>query len=226
LIVQGATDLSPLTRREAGKAARRRQIIQAARDLIRETGNAGLSMRALAAKAGVSLATPYNLFGSKRAIVVAVLQDVRDFLERFSTVQTADPLEKIFAAVDLSIAFYVGDPVFYRTVWAAVLDTSDGVRVEILNPQRDAFWRELVDEAARAGAITADVDHGLLHRHLESILQSVMFDWVVGDLPPARLAPTARHGYALVLLGAASPEWRGPLKARVLETQASLAALG
>ena len=34
-------------------------------------------MRALAVRAGVSLATPYNLFGSKRAIVLAVLEDVR-----------------------------------------------------------------------------------------------------------------------------------------------------
>src|SRR5271168_2287443 len=57
---------APVGRREAGKRERRRRIIEAARALIRETGNAGLSMRALAARAGVSLATPYNLFGSKR----------------------------------------------------------------------------------------------------------------------------------------------------------------
>jgi AcrR family transcriptional regulator len=212
-----------LTRREAGKAERRRQIIQAARDLIRETGNAGLSMRGLAARAGVSLATPYNLFGSKRAIVVAVLQDVREFQERFSTLRVADPVEKIFAALDMSIDFYVGDPSFYRTVWAAVLDVSDGVRGEILNPKRDAFWRGLVEEAARAGAIAEDVDPGLLLRQLEAILHSVMFDWVVGEIAPARLGPMATHGYGLVLLGAAAPEWRGPLKARVLEAQAALA---
>jgi AcrR family transcriptional regulator len=211
-----------LTRREAGKAERRRQIIQAARDLIRETGNAGLSMRGLAARAGVSLATPYNLFGSKRAIVVAVLQDVREFQERFSTLRVADPVEKIFAALDMSIAFYVGDPAFYRTVWAAVLDVSDGVRGEILSPKREDFWRGLVEEAARAGAIPEDVDTGLLLRQLEAILRSVMFDWVVGEIAPTRLGPMARHGYALVLLGAAAPEWRGPLKARVLEAQAAL----
>jgi DNA-binding transcriptional regulator YbjK len=39
----------PISRREAGKEERRRRIIHAARDLIRETGNTGLSMRALAA---------------------------------------------------------------------------------------------------------------------------------------------------------------------------------
>jgi AcrR family transcriptional regulator len=211
-----------LTRREAGKAERRRQIIQAAQDLIRETGNAGLSMRGLAARAGVSLATPYNLFGSKRAIVVAVLQDVREFQERFSTLRVADPVEKILAALDMSIAFYVGDPAFYRTVWAAVLDVSDGVRGEILNPKRDAFWRGLVEEAVRAGAIADDIDPALLLRQLDSILRSVMFDWLVGEIGPARLAPLARHGYALMLLGAAAPEWRGPLKARVLEAQAVL----
>ncbi len=214
----------PLSRREAGKAERRRQIIQAARDLIRETGNAGLSMRGLAARAGVSLATPYNLFGSKRAIVVAVLQDVREFQERFSTLQAVDPLESIFAALDLSLQFYVGDPAFYRTLWSAVFDTSDGVRGEILNPKRDAFWRGLVLGAVRSGAIASEVDPDLLLRHLESVLRSVMFDWVVGEISPARLGAMARHGYALILLGAAADDWRGPLRARVLETQASLAA--
>jgi AcrR family transcriptional regulator len=211
-----------LTRREAGKAERRRQIIQAACDLIRETGNAGLSMRGLAARAGVSLATPYNLFGSKRAIVVAVLQDIREYTERFSTLRISDPVERIFAALDMAIDFYVDDPAFYRTVWAAVLDVSDGVRSEILNPKRDAFWRRLVEDAARAGAITDDIDPGLLLRQLEALLRSVMFDWVVGEISPERLAPIARHGYALVLLGAAAPGWRGPLKARVLEAQAAL----
>ncbi|MFX8339372.1 helix-turn-helix domain-containing protein, partial [Acinetobacter baumannii] len=71
-------------RRDTAKAERRSRIIKAARDLIRETGDAGLSMRALAAKAGVSLATPYNLFGSKRAVLVAVLEDIKGFGTRFA----------------------------------------------------------------------------------------------------------------------------------------------
>jgi hypothetical protein len=51
-----------------------------------------------------------------------------------------------------------------------------------------------------------------------------MFDWVVGEISPGRLGPMARHGYALTLLGAAAPDWRGPLKARVLEAQIALSA--
>jgi AcrR family transcriptional regulator len=209
-------------RREAGKAERRERIIQAARELIRETGNAGLSMRALAARAGVSLATPYNLFGSKRAIVLAVHKDVREFHQRFAVTRSADPVERIFAAVDMSIDFYVDDPQFYKTLWAAVFDTTDEVRAEILNPKRDAFWQGLVRAAAEAGAIAEEMDVDMLAHQLDYLFRSVILDWVVGEMAPDVLAPTIRLGYALMLRGAASPEWRGPLQARVLESQAYL----
>ena len=84
-----------MSQREDAKAERRRRIVAAARDLIRETGDAGLSMRAIAARANVSLTTPYSLFGSKRAIVIAVLEDVREFGERFSSLRHTDPIDPL-----------------------------------------------------------------------------------------------------------------------------------
>ncbi|HUZ14093.1 MAG TPA: TetR/AcrR family transcriptional regulator [Caulobacteraceae bacterium] len=215
----------PLGRREAGKAERRQRIIRAARELIRETGNAGLSMRVLAARAGVSLATPYNLFGSKRAIVLAVLQDVRDFHDRFSHLRATDPLERIFLAIDIQIEIYLADPAFYKTMWAAVFDTSDDLRATLWNPKRDAFWRGLIAAAVEAGALTADVNQEWLQRQLDHIFRSIMLDWVVGILAVDAVAPAARHGYALVLKGACAAEWRGPLHARILEGQQRLEQL-
>ena len=53
--------------RELGKSKRRREILAAARDLMRQSDDLGFSMRTLADRAGVSIATPYNLFGSKQA---------------------------------------------------------------------------------------------------------------------------------------------------------------
>ncbi|WP_418654973.1 TetR/AcrR family transcriptional regulator, partial [Acinetobacter baumannii] len=47
------------------REARRRNIVDAAHELVRETGGAGFSMLDLARRAGVSPATPYNLLGSK-----------------------------------------------------------------------------------------------------------------------------------------------------------------
>src|SRR5262245_39834884 len=179
----------PMGQRELAKAERRRRIIAAARDLIRETGNAGLSMRALAHRAGVSLATPYNLLGSKRAIVLAVLQDVREFQERFSILKSPDPLERIFSAVDMSVEFYVTDPRFYKTLWAAVFDTSDEVRTAILNPKREAFWQGLVQQAADAGAIAREINVEQLQHQLDFLFRSAILDWVVDELKPEALAP-------------------------------------
>jgi AcrR family transcriptional regulator len=181
-------------------------------------------MRALAVRAGVSLATPYNLFGSKRAIVLAVLEDVREFQQRFASVQSVDPLERIFTAVDIAMDFYLADPPFYKTLWAAVFDTSDEVRDAILNPERDAFWQSLLDNAAATGVLMPAMDRALLGRHLDLLFRAVMLDWVVGDIRPEALAATTRMGYALILKGACSPKWRGPLQARVLESQAAAIA--
>lgn len=213
-----------LGRREAGKAERRKRIIHAAQDLIRETGDVGLSMRALAARAGVSLATPYNLFGSKRAIVLAVLDDVREYQDRFAHLRSTDPLERLFAAVDMAIDFYVDDPRFYRTLWAAVSDPSDSVRGEIYNQKRNDFWRDLIAEAVAAGVVAPNIDAELLFHALDRTFGAAMLEWVVGELASEQLAPTIRHSYALILRGAAAPDWRGPLEARLLEAQAAILA--
>src|SRR6516165_2111236 len=58
--------------RESQKAARRSAILDAARSLILEGGRGDFSMPALAAAAGVSLVTPYNLFGSKASILLEI----------------------------------------------------------------------------------------------------------------------------------------------------------
>jgi AcrR family transcriptional regulator len=212
----------PLGRREAGKAERRQRIIRAARELIRETGNAGLSMRVLAARAGVSLATPYNLFGSKRAIVLALLQDVREFHERFSQLRASDPLERIFQAVDIEIELHLAEPTVYKTRWAAVFDTSDDLRSTLWNAKRDAFWRGLLAAAAGAGAIAPEISQEWLQRQLDHVFRCIMLDWVVGILSPEAVAAAAQHGYALILKGACTPEWSGPITARILASQQRL----
>jgi len=214
----------PLGRREAGKAERRRRIIHAARDLIRETGNAGLSMRALAARAGVSLATPYNLFGSKRAILLSVLDDIREFFDRFSALRTSEPLERLFGALDICVEMYVADPAFNRTIWAALFDPSDEFRSQVFNSKRAAFWMGLVKDLADAGVLDADIDVELLFRALDRTFGATMLDWVTGELSDAQLEPAMRYGYALILRGAAVPDWRGPLEARIRDSQARIRA--
>jgi len=44
-------------------------------------------------------------------------------------------------------------------------------------------------------------------------------------LTPEAVAPAAQHGYALILKGASTPNWSGPLTARVLASQLRLQEL-
>lgn len=215
-----------MTRREEGKADRRRRITAAARDLIRETGDTGLSMRAIAARAEVSLSTPYNLFGSKRAIVLAVLDDIDDFAARFGKMQGVDAIERIFQAVSITIGYYAADPEFYKTLWTALLDSSGkDERTALLTPERKAFWMALVGEAVRAGALAAEVDIDLMTRNLDLTFAATMLTWVFEATSPQELEPSVGYGYALALAGAATDAWRPKLLAKAMEYQDRLAEL-
>ena len=212
-----------MSKREDAKTERRRRIVIAARELIRETGDAGLSMRAIAARAKVSLTTPYNLFGSKRAIVIAVLEDVREFHERFSNLHQVNAVDRIFHAVTISLSYYADDPEFYRTLWTEALDMSGkDLRTALITPQRYAFWWTLIGEAAKEGALLPGLDQDLLLRNLDLVFGSVMLAWVLGGLRVEDLEPSVGFGYALALRGAASAEAQPRIEKRLMEFQKQL----
>lgn len=213
-----------MSKREEGKADRRRRIVEAARELIRETGDTGLSMRAIAARANVSLATPYNLFGSKRAIVMAVLEDVREFGERFGSIKNVSAIERIFKALSITLSYHVEDPDFYRTIWSSLLDRagSPELRAELITPESDRFWMGLIAEAVREGSLEDDIDVQLLHRELGNTFTGVMLTWVFGGCTAEQLEPAMGYGYAMTLAGAATDEARPKIRKRAIEYQRRL----
>lgn len=204
-------------RREEAKSERRRRIVAAARELVRETGDAGLSMRAIAARAGVSLATPYNLFGSKRAIVVAVLEDVRPFSDRYAEWSRLGVIDRIFEAVSISMTWYAGDPGFFRPLWSEAFDANGkDLGSNLSSPRRYAFWRGLIDEAAASGAFLPGLDPELLLNSFDRVFGSVILSWVLGTIEPADLEPSAGFGYALALRGATRGEHHPAIEARLM----------
>ncbi len=211
-------------RREEAKGDRRRRIVEAARALIRETGDTGLTMRAIAARAGVSLTTPYNLYGSKRAIVVAILDDVREFHERFARLRTSDAIERIFRALSITLEYHRGDPEFYRTLWGALLNPSgsDELQATLSTPQSTQFWRALLGQAAQEGALRADIDLDLLQQDLGFAFASAMLAWVMGALSVDELEPAIGHAYALALSAAAETSRSPAIYKRALEYQKRL----
>ena len=216
----------PISRREAAKADRRRRIVQAARDLIKETGETGLSMRAIAARADVSLATPYNLFGSKRAIIMALLDDVREFRERFTSLDRSSPLDRIFDALHLSMSYHVKDPDFYRTIWASILDTDSTAeqRMELLPPENEEFWRELLIDAQSEGVLAGDLSIDYVQRELGHVFAACMLAWIFGVCQVDELEARIGYGFSLILTAAASDAWQARARERILDFQSRLEA--
>lgn len=66
---------SPRTRGRPRNAAGRAAILRAARELIDEAGPAGLTMEAVAARAGVGKPTVYRWFENRHAVAMAALID-------------------------------------------------------------------------------------------------------------------------------------------------------
>ncbi|MGL3109058.1 TetR/AcrR family transcriptional regulator [Bradyrhizobium sp. BR 1432] len=208
-------------RRDTAKAERRSRIIKAARDLIRETGDAGLSMRALAAKAGLSLATPYNLFGSKRAVLVAVLEDIKGFGARFARFKSLDPLERILRAAKLAVSYYEDDPMFYRALWTSILAASASEeRSAIFNQKRDSFWMKLLDDAVDEGLLLPEIDTAVLLRNLDYTFRSVMLHWVIAEIEIEDIQAAVGYGYALALRGAATAKGQQLMLKRLRTFQA------
>lgn len=88
------TRLSPILE------ARRHHIVDVTRDMIAEVGIEGITMRDLATRCGIAVATLYNNFGSsgKEAVIAAALQ--LDFKDRFEKLDDLlSPAKKVEARI-------------------------------------------------------------------------------------------------------------------------------
>ena len=214
------SDTLPETgRREQAKAERRQRIIRAVRELIRETGDANPSMRLIASRAEVSLATAYNLFGSKQAVVLAVLEDRRNFLEKFAELKAGNPVDLVFATHELAVSYYIQDPDFYRPLWRALLDTSGKDGNELVSPERQAETREasraILAQAQDEGFLRKDESVDWLERSLSHCAVGATLAWATDTLSSAALLPSAGLSYAYILYAAATPKGKAVLERRI-----------
>lgn len=210
--------------REEAKSQRREQIADAARTLMR-SGDTGFTMRRLAETAGVSIATPYNLFGSKQAVMFAVLESDLAHFTALVVSQDVDELELFFRAVTLATEHYARDPEYHRTVlFAAYTDGGREYRSLFAGPGH-ALWRDMVQRAVDAGFLDRALAPNACATTLEQLLFSCVLGWVQGQLSLEELLLRAHYGFALVLLGVARPGHRATLKGRMTELQRRLGRL-
>ena len=148
-------------RRAERFAATRREIIDAAWDLVRANGLGALAMRDLGARVGMRAQSLYAYFPSKFAIYDALFAESnRELLRRLNDLAAVrDPIEGLRARTRLFLAFCVEDPgryqlLFQRTIpgfepspeaYAPALDVLQTAREALLecgitDPQAIDMW--------------------------------------------------------------------------------------
>jgi AcrR family transcriptional regulator len=214
-VEQGAAVSEPVSGHFIGKLKRRRAILDAAREIITTLGDAGLTMRAMAARAGVSPATPYNLFGSKQAVLQAVYdEDQQEFYGAFEAQASREPLTRLFDLIDLSIEHWLRTPDFHKALIAILYRGGGQVEGGADRPRLTyVYVRQLIGDAVAGGMLAEDAPVDIVTATLARIFRSAGQEWIDGTLtlPHARIE--LGRSFALVLAGLVTPAARDALAA-------------
>ncbi|HEV3114618.1 MAG TPA: TetR/AcrR family transcriptional regulator [Candidatus Binataceae bacterium] len=191
---------------------RRARILDAAARLIRATGGTGLSMRTLADQAEVSLATPYNLFGSKGGVLMALQFSALEKLEQAMEEQSArDPIEQVLEVADLGARIYTGDPSFWLPLMQAHWLARGAIHESPLHPRIVALWNRSLQAGVRAGRLIPEANPEFVARLLVVCFYGVLVLWIQGNLDGNGFRTHVLYGFVLTLLGVATPVARPKL---------------
>jgi AcrR family transcriptional regulator len=153
---------SPARQRQADET--RTRIATAARKLLEEHGYAGMTMEAVAKKAGVAVATVYAVFGSKTGILSEILDAARfdDSYQNLvrEAMHTADPRERIRFPARIARRIYESEH--------SVLDLLRGAGAVAPGLARSEAERECTRYDAQAGMIQYLVRSRALRRGLDA----------------------------------------------------------
>ncbi|MFI9547901.1 TetR/AcrR family transcriptional regulator [Streptomyces sp. NPDC052016] len=191
----------------------RAACLRAARELLEEDGSAGLSLRAVARRAGVSPTAPYRHYADRDALVSAVAAEgYRELAEHLAAVHPAPSTPDDLAAVAVVyVQFALDHPALFRAMFAEPCDPTSAERVSataVITEYVQGIVRDAFPGADSSGALSTTVwalVHGLAFLHLDGKLDSSTPE-VVAD--QVRASVYALFSAAPALSQAAAPPSR------------------
>jgi AcrR family transcriptional regulator len=157
----------------------RAALVLAAIELLEESGEAELSLRAVARRAGVSPAAPYRHYADREALVSAVAAvGYRELAERLAAAHPSPSTPEQLASVAIAyVQFALERPALFRIMFGEPCDRDNDERVAA-TAAVSQYVRAIVertfpqaDAEALATAVWALV-HGLAFLHLDGKLDA------------------------------------------------------
>jgi AcrR family transcriptional regulator len=203
----------------------RNRILDAAEALIAETGDTSFATRELAIRAGVSAATPFNHFRSKRGILIAIVERSLQHLDtrREPPTRVGDPLERIFRHADAVVSYYAEKPKLFRPVFGELVG-NEASRYHTLQ-QANTSWRLGLDAAAEAGQLRRGRDLHVIANQLEVNWLGSLVLWIIGRVDGDGWKLQAEYGTALTLASVVAAEELDKLRGRITKLERRLARL-
>jgi AcrR family transcriptional regulator len=217
-------------RPDVAAASPRERLLQAAREVVADDGLEGLTLRAIARRAGVSHGAPLRHFASLAALLAAVAADGFTRLTaaidaHLSEVDAAaeaegtplDPRRRLAAAGRAYVDFALADPGVFSVTFRP-----ERVDVDDLDYQLRGFasFRQLVDlvEAAQAAGWRTEEPSGelaaVLWAHVHGLAVLVLHGALPGDEGHAAVDRLVELSTVLALGVAPAPRSAAPRSAR------------
>lgn len=190
-----------MVQREKAKEMNRAKIRAAAENIIRTQGMEHLTMRRLAHDAGVSLRTPYNLFGSKTDVLFALLDGAKfDPFQRSPDQEKLSALEALLSTLDRVERTFEEDEEYFRTVYREIM-VSDHPEARLAGVDNVlTIGQTFAAQALEAGELEEGTDASELGRHLGIQLTAILGMWASGFFSNAESIRQIKRGWTGVLL--------------------------
>jgi AcrR family transcriptional regulator len=195
----------------------RREVIDAAGLLIAESGVEGLTMRKLAERAGVAVATLYNQFGDRDGVLVAFVSSGLDQLEiELDAQPDAGPIDttrELFDALDDNL---VAEPEVWRPIFASLKSGSGGHGMGAVGDRVVAYITSDLAKAAVDGLFVVDVDVEGLARHVFNTRMNRVEKWAQSAIDWDQYRMSSTLGLELILASVLND----PMRAEALRRSA------
>ena len=217
--------MSQVSLRARNVEARRQRILGVARGLIAEGGLAALTMRPLAAQAGLSVTTLYNLFGRRSEILHALVSDAIDRMDETLELEAPldDPIERCRAVVTVSVRHLAEHEAIFRPVLLARAEAPVHADAPRSISDRAARMQSIAIEAAIGQGLLLDLlDPELLGAQIFHGYELAASQWAAGAIDEQRFAARALYGLFAALLGVATPSLRPRIEAELQTIESAL----
>ena len=198
------------SKRERSKEERRQRICDAAKQLLIDFGADGLTMREVARIAGVSEATPHNLFGSKAGIIKSLFeQSLESLVSRSKTNIPSSPLERLLSSTQILADFCIANKQWWRELLRAARESGAGNNDVLERPI--GMLENGIKELKAVGYIDDTVSLPTLAMHVHLANVGAFELWTCGSINDQVLRKSLKNNLLISLLPVAEINTRSKL---------------